>query len=101
MARTQKILSSKDIRKVLKTYEGWEVNARETQLSKTFATNNFVDGLVALARITVHAEILNHHPNVEISYNKVKVKTTTHEAKGLTKEDVALIKRIEKALQPN
>lgn len=90
------LLNKREISAVLKKHEGWSVNSKETQFYKTFTFPKYIDALVFIARITVHAEVLQHHPDIEFTYAKVKVKLSTHDLKGLTKVDVALLERIEK-----
>jgi len=90
-----KPLTKKDIEKNLKSFSGWTVSKNETLLSKTFEFPNFVTALAFCAKIAVHAEVIGHHPDLELSYGKVKVKLTTHEIKGLSKLDFDLAKRIE------
>lgn len=96
MRRKRVLLNKREINAVLKKHDGWLVNAKETFFYKTFTFPKYIDGLVFIARITVHAEVLQHHPDIEFSYGKVKVKLSTHDLKGLTKVDVALLERIEK-----
>jgi 4a-hydroxytetrahydrobiopterin dehydratase len=95
MAISKKKLKTADIDKKLKSISDWTVNTGGTQLSKAFTFNSFVYGLAFIAKIAVHAEILNHHPDIELSYGKVKVKLTTHDVKGLTQADFELAKRID------
>lgn len=40
------------------------------------------------------AESAGHHPDIEISYNKVRITLTTHDAGGLTQKDFELAKEI-------
>lgn len=94
MNKKRVLLSKREITSVLKKHPDWLVNAKETQLYRTFQFSNYIAGLVFIARISVHAEVLQHHPDIEFSYGKVKVKMTTHDLKGLTKVDVALLERI-------
>lgn len=91
----KKLLKTKEITKYLKEFSGWTVNKAETQMSKTFNFPNFVTALAFCAKVAVHAEVLGHHPELELSYGKVKIKLTTHEIKGLSKLDFDLAKRIE------
>lgn len=92
---TIKKLTTKEIEKKFASLDGWILNAKQTELSKSFETPTFVAGLAFSARIAVHSEILGHHPTIELSYGKVKVKLTTHDVKGLTKLDFELAKRID------
>ncbi len=91
-----KVLTEAQILKKLASISGWMTNKKQTELSKEFNSDSFVDGLSLIARITVHAELLNHHPTIELSYKKVKVTLTTHDAKGLTLKDFELAERIDK-----
>ena len=38
---------------------------------------------------------MNHHPDIAVSWNRVTVSITNHEAGGLTAADFELAKRIE------
>jgi 4a-hydroxytetrahydrobiopterin dehydratase len=91
-----KVLTEAQILKKLASISGWMTNKKQTELSKSFKTDSFVDGLSLIARITVHAELMNHHPTIELSYGEVKVTLTTHDAKGLTLKDFELAERIDK-----
>lgn len=66
----------------------------ETNLTRSFSFDSHVEALVFIARITVHSEVLQHHPDIKFTYKKVKVKLTTHEPKGLTKKDIEMADRI-------
>jgi len=90
------LLTEREIQKVLKKHKGWKVNSKSTQLFCTYTFQSYIDALIFIARISVHAEVLKHHPDIEFTYAKVKVKLTTHALKGLTKLDVALLERIVK-----
>jgi 4a-hydroxytetrahydrobiopterin dehydratase len=46
-------------------------------------------------RLTPEAEDMNHHPDLEISWNKVTVSVTTDSEGGLTENDFELARRIE------
>ena len=89
------LLTKKEIQKVLKKHPEWAVNTKQTQFYRTFQFSKYIDALVFIARISVHAEVLHHHPDIEFSYGKVKVKIATHVLKGLTEVDIALLNRID------
>jgi 4a-hydroxytetrahydrobiopterin dehydratase len=40
-------------------------------------------------KLVAPSEAAAHHPDIEISYNKVKLNLTTHDAGGLTEKDLA------------
>jgi len=47
-------------------------------------------------RVARLAEAANHHPDITISYNRVKLALTTHDEGGLTMKDFRLAGRINK-----
>jgi 4a-hydroxytetrahydrobiopterin dehydratase len=96
MMVSHKKLKSADVAKRQQKLAGWSLNAKSTTLSKAFEFNSFLDALTFTARIAVHAEILQHHPEINITYGKVRVLLTTHDVDGLTGLDFELAKRIEK-----
>jgi 4a-hydroxytetrahydrobiopterin dehydratase len=95
MARATKPFKAKDVDKHLKKLSEWQTNKTKTQIQRTIEVSSFVAALALLAKITVYAEVLQHHPDIELSYGKLKIKITTHEAKGLTKADFELAKKID------
>lgn len=95
MAAKKKQLTKKEIDKHLKNLSAWKVNSKNTHLTRSFAFPTFVSGLAFAAKITVHAEVLDHHPEIVLTYGSVKVTLTTHDAKGLTKSDFELAERID------
>lgn len=95
MRSAPKKLTQKDIEKRLKKITDWSINTKQTELVKTFQFSNFVNGLGFVAKIAVHAEILNHHPEITLSYGKVKILLSTDEVKGITALDFELAKRID------
>ena len=95
MAVSNKKLSEGDVLKRLSKFPEWTANAKRTEISKSISMPSFIAGLGLTAKISVHAEILNHHPLIELSYGGVKVRLSTHDVKGLTKLDFDLAKRID------
>jgi 4a-hydroxytetrahydrobiopterin dehydratase len=89
------LLKKAEIKKCIKQLQLWQLNAKETELSRTISFKDHLDALVFIARTTVHAQVLQHHPEIVFSYKKVKIKLTTHELSGLTNADVELAKKID------
>lgn len=100
MGTIKKKLNAVELDKKIRKISDWHLNTKETELSRTFAFPTFVDGLAFVAKIAVHAELLQHHPDIELSYSKVKIVLTTHDVKGLTNEDFELAKRIDTLRTP-
>jgi 4a-hydroxytetrahydrobiopterin dehydratase len=87
------LLSDSEIDSRLAELDGWE---REGQtIVKTFELADFVGSVEFIDRVVEPAEELGHHPDLSVSWNKVRVSITTHAAGGLTANDFELAKRIE------
>ena len=63
-------------------------------LTRTFKFKNFVKAIAFVNRLVEPAEAAGHHPDIEISYNKVTISLTTHDAGGLTQMDFDLAQTI-------
>ncbi len=90
-----KPLTLKQIEQALKKLPSWSVNSKATSLSFVKTFSHHIDALVFIARVTVHAEVLNHHPDISFSYKKVKIQLSTHDAQGVTKKDIELAQKIQ------
>jgi len=91
-------LSGGDKKRIKKLGDHWSLDAKERYLSATFTFPNYLDALMFVTRISVHAEVHRHHPEVCLSYGKVVVTLTTHDAKAVTTKDIDLAEAIERVL---
>ena len=91
------LLSDDAVREGLSKLAGWsQVDAGKGKgIAKVYATGNFLKGLAFVTKVAVLAENENHHPDVELTYPKVKLTLTTHEAGGLTEKDFKLAGEID------
>jgi 4a-hydroxytetrahydrobiopterin dehydratase len=95
MRKKSALLNNAELTRLLRLVPLWSLNKKQTELTRTFTHKGHIDALVFIARITVHAQVLNHHPTITFTYAKVKVALTTHDVGGLTKLDVELAKHID------
>lgn len=93
---TQKSFTEKQLQKQLAALSGWKLSHKNSRITKTVAVPNYVTALALCARIIVHAEVLQHSPELTISAHQVKITLTTPSVRNLTKLDFALAERIEK-----
>ena len=63
-------------------------------IRRQFELDDFKGSVDFVNRLTPEAEDMNHHPDLEISWNKVTVSITTHSEGGLTDNDFELAGRI-------
>lgn len=89
------LLSEESIQQELAKVDGWKVVDTGKGIEKTFATGNFLKGLAFVTKVAVLAEHADHHPDVLLTYPRVKLTLTTHEAGGLTEKDFKLAGEID------
>lgn len=79
---------------------GWTVNVVNgvKHLTKTFQFKNFVGSIDFVNRIKDVAEAEGHHPDLHISWNKVRVENWTHAIRGLHENDFILAAKIDALL---
>ena len=83
-------LSQIDIDEELKNLSGWSV-ANE-KLHKEFQFDSFNQAFGFMTRAAMEIEKMNHHPEWFNVYNKITIELITHDAGGITKNDVSLAK---------
>ncbi len=93
-----KKLSTDEIEEALKTLQGWKVFQTPERIEKDFSFKDFTRSIAFVNLIACEAEKRNHHPDIEIRYNQVKVKLSTHSIKGLSQEDFYLADKIDACL---
>ncbi len=59
-------------------------------LTRTFTFKGFPEAVAFVDRIVAPAEALDHHPDLDLRYNRVIVTLSTHSAGGLTRLDFEL-----------
>ncbi len=62
-----------------------------------FRTRSFAKGVALVDAIGVLADAANHHPDIDLRYTTVTVRTWTHDVDGLSERDVELARRISAA----
>jgi 4a-hydroxytetrahydrobiopterin dehydratase len=83
-------LSQTDIDEELKNLPGWSVV--NEKLHKEFQFESFNQAFGFMTRAAMEIEKMNHHPEWFNVYNRITVELTTHDAGGITKNDVNLAK---------
>src|SRR3989344_4076976 len=73
----------------------WEV-IEEKKINYTFKFKTFKEAISFINKVADLAESENHHPNIHILYNKIKIVLSTHSVGGLSENDFILAAKIEK-----
>ena len=85
-------LLQEQIKNELKNMLGWTVV--EGKLHKEFQFNDFNQAFGFMTRAAMHIEKMNHHPEWFNVYNKLVVDLMTHDAGGITENDIKLAKTL-------
>ena len=80
--------------------EGMAWDRHEDELVKTRRGKDFADSLAYVNAVGALAEEMNHHPDIDIRWNTVTLRLTTHSAGGLTHLDLDLARRIDALAAP-
>ena len=91
------VLSDDEIRTRLEGLAGWEVG--DAAIAKDYRFDTFPQAVAFVVAVAFAAETANHHPDLDIRYNRVHVELSTHSEGGVTENDVDLAEAIE-ALGP-
>lgn len=87
-----RLLDSEEITRQLQSLPDWAQDG--DQIAADFEFENFGAAMVFVNRVAEQAEEANHHPDIDIRWNKVHLVLTSHDSGGLTQADIELAHRI-------
>lgn len=87
-------LSSAEIQNALADLPGWKLSDRK--LHREYRFDDFTLAFGFMAASATACERMNHHPEWSNVYGTVVVDLTTHDAGGITKNDVVLATTLER-----
>ncbi|MDE1762975.1 MAG: 4a-hydroxytetrahydrobiopterin dehydratase [Thaumarchaeota archaeon] len=85
-------LTEEQIKGELVNLHGWSVV--NGKLHKDFVFADFIEAFGFMSKAAIHIEKMNHHPEWFNVYNKIKVELVTHDAGGITQNDISLAKTL-------
>lgn len=77
---------------------GWNL-VEEHHLEKTYPFVNFREALDFTNAVGEIAERENHHPEITLTWGKVRIRIWTHKVDGLTESDFILAAKADRALR--
>ena len=86
-------LSDVEIAERLTANQGWSVE--EGKVTKTFEFKSYASGVVFAAAVGNEADKMDHHPDLTIGYQKVRVAVNTHDVDGISPLDFELARRVD------
>lgn len=91
-------MSDDEITTGMESLPGWQRSGDE--IVKEYRLGNFRDSVAFVVLLSYEAEAANHHPDLDIRWNKVRVALSTHSEGGITAKDFDLATAIEGLAPP-
>jgi 4a-hydroxytetrahydrobiopterin dehydratase len=88
-----KALTNTQVKLLLGEITGWKRKGGE--ISKTFSFKDYYETLAFVNATAWISHRENHHPDLEVGYNKVTVRYSTHSVGGLSEFDFICAAKIE------
>ena len=94
------LLKDEDITNRIRMIGPWDYDSEDKILIRETMFKDFMEAMGFLNKLAETAEQLNHHPDMTLcEYNRVIITTTTHDAGGITENDIRLTQGFEEILE--
>ena len=90
------LIEKKQLDYFIKKNPSWIIDNKT--IKKEFTFNNFLDAFGFITKVALLSEKVDHHPNWQNTYNKVKIELTTHDKGGITINDTNLAESIDRLI---
>ena len=87
------LIKAVDLKNRMKKIPEWELE--KNHIERTFEFDDFTDAIDFVNAVAEVADEEEHHPDIDIRYNKVRLVVSTHSKGGLTELDFGLAERID------
>ena len=81
-------ITQADIDAFLSDHTEWELE--DDTITRTFSFADFNEAMGFVTRAAIASEVADHHPDIDIRWNKVTVALSTHSVGALTSKDLKL-----------
>jgi 4a-hydroxytetrahydrobiopterin dehydratase len=88
-------IKSERVQSLVGTLAGWTHDEERNVITRTYELPNFRAAVAFVLYVAELAEAADHHPDIDIRYNKVALSLSTHSAGGITERDFALARAID------
>ena len=87
-------ISTDERNRALVQLEGWEAAKNREAIVKEYRFANFSQAFAWMTQVALLAEKMDHHPEWTNVYSRVSVVLTTHDAGGITRNDLDMAKQM-------
>ncbi|GHC80112.1 putative pterin-4-alpha-carbinolamine dehydratase [Nocardiopsis terrae] len=88
-------LSEEQVLEGLERLTDWEWDAEEVLIHRTVRLPGFLAAVALVNEVAQAAEQADHHPDIDIRYDTVRLALSTHSEGAVTDRDMALAARID------
>ena len=81
--------------RALAQLDGWEAAKDREAIVKEYRFSNFSQAFAWMTQVALLAEKMDHHPEWTNVYSRVSVALTTHDAGGITRNDLDMAKQMD------
>lgn len=78
----------------LASLPAWQLD--EGRLIRDFTFPGFPEAMLFVNQVAAIAEAANHHPDIDIRYNQVRLALISHDTGGLTNRDIKFAIRLDR-----
>jgi 4a-hydroxytetrahydrobiopterin dehydratase len=86
-------LTPDQIKAALPSVKDWK--KASASITRTYSFKDFAQAMAFVNKVAANAERENHHPDIDIRWNKVTLTLATHSEGGLTQKDFDLARNID------
>ena len=87
------LLTAEMVQESLRSLTRWKLEGKE--IVRHYEFPDFAAAMVFVNQVAEKAEKTDHHPDIDIRYNKVRLALVSHDKGGLTKRDMAMAETID------
>lgn len=91
------VLNAIEIKEHLKKVPEWDYDNKS--IERVFEFDGFSDALDFVNAVAEIAEEEEHHPDIDIRYNRVRLRLFTHSEGGLTESDFGVAEKIDNLIE--
>jgi 4a-hydroxytetrahydrobiopterin dehydratase len=93
------VLTDVELAAGLADLDGWSGDT--SAITREVEAPTFLAGIDLVARVAAAAEEMNHHPDIDIRWRRVRFTLSTHDAGGVTQLDLELAGKIDGLARPS
>ena len=86
------VLKESELKEALKNLPEWKFSSGA--IRRDYQFKDFLQAMAFVNKVAQKAEAANHHPDIDIRYNKVVLALTSHDSGGVTQRDIRMAKEI-------